>query len=101
MFSITSNQRKLKNVSIDGKSFYNFLRLIYRGINIDKNLLLSKYQFNKTFHLIGAEEFLKDMFNDRNVVDSFGPLRGMSECTGVKFTQMNCNVLNMSFFDIF
>jgi len=37
------------------------------------------------------------------VISNFGPLNGMGEgqCTGVKYTQMNCNVLNMSFFDVF
>lgn len=33
----------------------------------DKNLILGKFRFNKTFHLVGAEEFLKDLLNDRNV----------------------------------
>ena len=70
------------------------------GIN-DKNQSVGKYRFNKNFHLIGAEEFIKDLFNDATVLNSFGPFRGMSECTGVKFTQLNCNVLNMSFFDVF
>jgi len=50
---------------------------------------------------VGAEEFLKDLFNDRNVTESFGPLRGMSECSGVKFTHMTCDVLNMAYFDKF
>lgn len=26
---------------------------------------------------------------------------GVGQCTGVKYTKMNCNVLNMSFFDVF
>jgi hypothetical protein len=64
---------------------------------------VAKYRFNKTFHLIGAEEFLKDLFNDRQVLNTFAPLRGLAvgDCTGVKFTHLNCNVLNMSYFDIF
>jgi hypothetical protein len=62
-----------------------------------------KYRFNRNFNLIGAEEFLKDLFNDRNVLSTFGPLRGLGvgQCSGVKFKHMNCNILNMSFFDVF
>jgi hypothetical protein len=62
-----------------------------------------KYRFNKTFHLIGAEEFLKDLFNCREVITSFDPIKSLDvgQCTGVKFTQMKCDVLNMAFFDIF
>lgn len=71
----------------------------FRGIN-DKNLFLSKFRFNKQFHLIAAEEFLKDLLNDKNVVSSFEPLRGIAQCNGVKFTQLNCNVLNMAYFDV-
>jgi len=69
----------------------------------DKNQELGKYRFNKSFHLVGAEEFLKDLLNDRNVISSFGPLRalGAGEATEIKYTHLNCNILNMSFFDIF
>lgn len=68
----------------------------------DANQILGKYRFNRAFHLIGAEEFLKDLLNDRTVLSSFGPLRslGAGEATDFKFTHLNCNVLNMSFFDI-
>lgn len=46
-----------------------------------------RYRFNKNFHLIAAEEFLKDLFNSPDVVGSFGPLAQMAPgtCTGVKF----------------
>lgn len=62
-----------------------------------------KYRFNKNFHLIAAEEFLKDIFNSADVVGSFPPLAQMAPgtCTGVKFQQLNCSVLNMAFFDVF
>jgi hypothetical protein len=62
-----------------------------------------KFRFNKNFHLIGAEEFLKDLFNSPDVVGSFPPLAMMAPgtCTGVKFKQLNCSVLNMAYFDVF
>lgn len=41
--------------------------------------------------------------NDKQVIRSFQPLGGLQPgtCTGVKFTPMTCNVLNMAFFDVF
>jgi hypothetical protein len=62
---------------------------------------LGKYRYNKQFHLIAAEEFLKNLLNDKNVVSSFEPLRGIDQCNEVKYTHLNCNVLNMSYFDVF
>jgi hypothetical protein len=72
----------------------------YRGL--ENNIEVMKYRFNRNFNLIGSEEFLKDLFNDRHVITSFGPLRGLGvgQCTGVNFTHMNCNVINMSFYDL-
>ena len=66
-------------------------------------LEVAKFRFNKTFHLVGADEFLKDLFNSKTVVQNFGPLYGMEsgKVTDVKHPQLNCNVLNMSFFDVF
>jgi hypothetical protein len=53
--------------------------------------------------LIGADEFLKDLFNSREIISAFGPLAGLGvgKCTGLKYTHMTSSVLNMSFFDIF
>ena len=64
---------------------------------------MGKYRFNKAFHLIGAEEYLKDLFNSRDILTTFEALKGMGvgQCTGVKFTHMKCDVLNMAYFDIF
>ena len=66
------------------------------------NILLQKFRFNRNFNLIGADEFLKDLFNSYEVTSNFDPLRALNQgdCTGVKYTQLNCNVLNMSFFDV-
>lgn len=70
---------------------------------IQETIEVAKFRFNKNFHLIGAEEYLKDLFNSRDVIGAFAPLKALAagDCTGVKFTHMNCNVLNMSYFDIF
>lgn len=66
------------------------------------NVLMQKYRFNRNFNLIAAEEFLKDLFNSRDVIKNFQPLQGIScgEIKSVKFTPMTCNVLNMSYFDV-
>jgi hypothetical protein len=29
---------------------------------------VAKFRFNKTFHLVGADEFLKDLFNNKTVL---------------------------------
>lgn len=70
---------------------------------LQDNIQLMKYRFNKSFQPIQAEEFLKDLMNDKQVIKSFQPLGSLTPgtCTEVKFTQMNCNVLNTSFFDVF
>ena len=75
-----------------GEHFYKW------GIT-DKNQILGKFRFNKTFHLIGAEEFLKDLLNSSDVIKAYEPLRGLQQGKEIKFTKMNCNVLNMSYFD--
>ena len=31
----------------------------------------------------------------------FSPLKGLNSVSDIKFTQLNCNVLNMSYFEIF
>lgn len=62
-----------------------------------------KYRFNKSFMPIQADDFLKDLLNDKQVIKSFQPLMSLTpgSCTGVKYTTMNANVLNMTFFDVF
>jgi len=73
---------------------------LFRGLK--DSIDVAKYRFNKPFHLIGAEEFLKDLFNNAGVC-KFSALTCVSPgtITGVKFKHMNCDVLNMSFFDVF
>ena len=73
----------------------------YRWGITEKTFILGKFRFNKGFHQVGAEEFLKDLLNDKTVTNAYEPFRGMNEITGVKFTEMTCGVLNMNYFDIF
>ena len=49
---------------------------------------------------MGADIFLKDMFNERNVLGTFSPVSSTYSCTGVKYKKMTSNVINMSFFDV-
>jgi hypothetical protein len=69
------------------------------GLN-GENLLFAKYRFNQPFHLIGADNFLKDLFNDKTILSSFNPVSYTLNCSGVKYRKLNSNVINMSFFDI-
>jgi hypothetical protein len=71
-----------------------------RGL-AEANLKLAKYRFNQPFHLIGVDNFFKDLFNDKVVLSTFEPLSGISACSGVKYKKMNAEIINMSFFDFF
>ena len=53
--------------------------------------------------MIAADEFLKDLFNCSEVSRNFDPLKSLSpgDCTSVKYTPLRCDVLNMSYFDVF
>lgn len=64
---------------------------------------MMRYRFNKSFAAIQADDYLKDLLNDKTVIRTFQPLNSLEPgtCTGVKYTAMNCNILNMSFFDVF
>ena len=41
------------------------------------------------------------MLKSDEVLKSFGPLRGISDVSEIKYTHMSCEVMNMSYFDIF
>lgn len=51
--------------------------------------------------MIGADNFLKDLFNDKIILNTFEPVSGTMNCSGVKYKKLNCDVINMSFFDFF
>lgn len=72
--------------------------IIFRGLT-DKNLKMAKFRFNQTLHLINSDNFMKDLFNDRNVLDAFEPLREIVQCNNVKYKKINSEVINMEFFD--
>ena len=71
------------------KMYLMILFLKFRGLK--DSIDVAKYRFNKPFHLIGAEEFLKDLFNS-DTVRRFGPLNCVQpgSITGVKFKHMSC-----------
>ena len=62
--------------------------LTYRGLN-ENNLSFAKYRFNQSFHLIGVDNFLKDLFNDKTVLSSFGPISATYGCSGVRYKKLN------------
>ncbi len=67
----------------------------------EKNFKYAKYRFNQNFHLIGVDNFLKDLFNDKTILATFEPLSYTLGCSGVKYKKLNSEVINMSFFDFF
>ena len=71
---------------------------IYRGLN-EANLMYAKYRFNQSFHLIGADNFLKDLFNDKTILSTFPPVAHTLGCSDVKFKRLNAEVINMAWFD--
>ena len=70
-----------------------------RGLQ-ESSLLYTKYRFNQSFHLIGADNFLKDLFNDKTVLSSFGPVSATFGCSNVRYKKLNSQVINMAFFDV-
>lgn len=60
---------------------------------------MAKYRFNQPFHLIGADNFLRDLFNDKAVLGTFSPVGATLNCSNVKFKKMYATVINMSYFD--
>ena len=60
---------------------------------------MAKYRFNQNFHLIGADDFLKNMLNDKEILNTFEPLREIISCTGVKYKKLSSEVVNMSYFE--
>jgi hypothetical protein len=69
----TSRVKKSKKSSSNGKEHSSISELslslivfLNRGLS-DANLKFMKFRFNQSFHLIGADNFLKDLFNDKTV----------------------------------
>ena len=102
--SLTSEAKTFNLSSFNGIYTHTFIHFNYlimiRGIQEGQNLLLAKYRFNQPFHLIGADNFLKDLFNDKNLLSTFHPVAATLSCSGVKYKKMNSSVINMSFFDV-
>ncbi|TNV76267.1 hypothetical protein FGO68_gene6052 [Halteria grandinella] len=74
----------------DGKQFANFTH---------KDVQAKFFQFNQPFHLIGADNFLKDLFNDKTVLSTFNPVAYTLNCNSVKYKKLNAEVINLAWFD--
>lgn len=73
-YFLISKPKKLKKSFSNGRLMAQISHINYdRGLT-DHNLMIAKYRFNQSFHLIGADNFLKDLFNDKNVTNGFFPL---------------------------
>lgn len=75
------------------------LQLFFNRGLTEKNLKFAKFRFNQNFHLIGVDNFFKDMFNDKSIISGFEPLNYITGCSGVKYKKLNSEVINVSFFD--
>lgn len=64
---------------------------------MEKECFVRKFRFNQSFHLIAIDDFLKALLNSGTVQTRLPFLVGGVE--QVSFKQVNCNVLNLSFFD--
>mmetsp|Transcript_11952 Transcript_11952/g.11833 ORF Transcript_11952/g.11833 Transcript_11952/m.11833 type:complete len:107 (-) Transcript_11952:62-382(-) len=99
---VHSNEIEQKNEKIgfefvqvpnDGKLFPNFKakevqeKFFQWGLT-EKNLFLGKYRFNQSFHLVGADQFLKDLFNDKLVLSTFEPISPIHACNEVNYKNM-------------
>ena len=51
------------------------------------------------FHAVGAEDFMKQLLNSDPAREALPLLQSLGEVTDVSFRQMNCTVVNMSYFD--
>lgn len=51
------------------------------------------------FYAVGADDFLKQLFNNPAVRESMPLIAPLGDVTDVSFRQMTCNVVNMSYFD--
>ena len=66
----------------------------------DANLEVLKFRFNQSFNSLQSSDFLKDFFNSKIVQSSFTPAHTVNACEGVDFMKVNCNVINMEYFDV-
>ena len=71
------------------------------GIKPNEDLFLRKFRYNQVFHAVGADDFLKQLLNSDAARASMPMLSSIGEVTDVSFKQLNCNVINMSYFDFF
>ena len=60
---------------------------------------MRKFRYNQAFHPVGADEYLKHLLNSAVVRNNVPILNTIGDVTKVEFKQLNCNVINMSYFD--
>jgi len=66
---------------------------------MDKDCFVRKFRFNQSFHLIGAEDFLKALVNSPVVQARLPFLQHVGTSSGLSYKQISCEVLNLSYFD--
>ena len=67
----------------DGKLFPAFKAkdtkdLLFKWGLTEANFKFAKFRFNQAFHLIGADNFLRDLFNSKYVQGTFEPVAGVN-----------------------
>lgn len=60
---------------------------------------MRRFRFDQAFHLVNADNFLKNLFSSDVVTKSIAPLQIIDGCQDVDFKQMTCTVVNMNYFD--
>merc|ERR1719469_469342 len=83
---------KLKSVEMSNR-FYRW------GIKLNEELFVRKFRYNQVFHPVGADEFLKHLFNSDAVRAQLPSMADIGDVQNVSFKQMTATVTNMSYFD--
>ena len=66
---------------------------------MNEDLYVRRFRYNQVFYPVGASEFLKHLLNSDAVRAQLPSLTPVGEVSDVNFKQMNCTVVNMSYFD--
>ena len=62
-------------------------------------MTFNKFRYNQAFHLVGADMFLKSLLKSQVVRDNCEKIASLGDITEVSFKQVNCSVINLSYFD--
>ena len=69
------------------------------GIRLNEDLFVRKFRYNQVFYPVGADQFIKNLLNSDAVRAQLPSLQAIGEVQDVSYKQMNCTVINMSYFD--